>query len=73
MEKGRESRPRFHLAVGTGNGSQTWYQTDYPRIRPARNPTGPTVGESNEADLAQWEAQTRMDAQRHADWLCEGT
>jgi hypothetical protein len=47
-----------------------WYQTDYARIRPARNPTGPSTGESNELELAEWDADTRREAARNAAFFC---
>ena len=47
-----------------------WYQSDYARIRPSRNPTGPSVGESNELQLAQWGNRLRADAESWAEFLC---
>src|SRR5262245_8831432 len=47
-----------------------WYQEDYARIRPARNPTGPSTGESNELELAQWEANARLKAEKLTAWEC---
>ena len=47
-----------------------WYQPDYPRMRPARNPSGPSTGESNEREIAQFDARLRSDAERWAESVC---
>ena len=47
-----------------------WYQPDYWRIRPSRNPTGPSTGVSNESALARYDAETRIEAEERAASNC---
>ncbi len=48
-----------------------WYQPDYPKIRTSRNPTGPSVGESNEFELLQWENRIRSEAESWTESVCK--
>ncbi len=48
-----------------------WYQEDYARIRPARNPTGPSIGESNEQERARLEDEARRQATIGCDKSCD--
>ena len=47
-----------------------WFQEGYSRIRPARNPQGPSTGDSNESDLAKYDLETRIGADENAMFNC---
>lgn len=41
-----------------------WYQRDYPEVRPARNPTGPSSGEANDFMREDWELEVERNERR---------
>ena len=55
-------RAQAFVAASEGEWVADWYQEDYARIRPPRNPTGPSVGESNERELKDLEDEARRQA-----------
>jgi Sulfatase-modifying factor enzyme 1 len=58
------------LTSGQWEWVADWYQSDYPRMRPNRNPAGPSVGESNASELAQWDDRLRSKAEQWTESLC---
>ena len=50
-----------------------WYQSDYPAVRPNRNPKGPPSGEFNDEELLRWESEAKRRAEEYADSVCSGS
>jgi hypothetical protein len=66
----RQTDERLRLDAKQWEWVADWYQPDYWRIRPSRNPTGPSTGVSNESALARYDAETRIGAEENAARNC---
>jgi hypothetical protein len=68
----KAARRQFIASGKTMEWTADWFQGDYPDIRPLRNPKGPSEGEHNDSQIAQFDDRARNRAQEHADFVCAG-